>query len=135
MLPPNWEEAIIGHPKATNGWAFAGYLDKDNLSVWGTGPFVDMVRLSPGSARPYPIRIGDTVAPNKPIPQTVIDYRTKKFENVLVPPPQMRGAIRPDDDYTGAKSEKDKRYIVADVRVASFPGQDAVVWLRLTPAE
>ncbi|MBN8899851.1 MAG: hypothetical protein J0H19_25550 [Rhodospirillales bacterium] len=121
--------------KATNGWAFAGYLDKDHPSVWATGPFVDMVKLSAASERRYPIRIGDVVSPNKRISQTVVDFRTKKFENVLVPPPQMRSVIRPEDDYTGAKFEKNRKYTVADVEVASFPGHDAVVWLRLTPAE
>lgn len=118
---------------ATNGWAWAGYLDKHDTQAWATGPFVTLVRKSGGLQREYPLRSGDIVSPNKDLPQVIVDYRTRKNDNVLVAPSSRRAAIQPADDYTGAKFKAGNSYLVADVAVNAFRDHDFVVWLRLIP--
>ena len=63
-LPDQVQEALIrllplGEAKASNGWAWAGYLDKDNVQAWAMGPFVTVLKRSEAAERRYPLRIGD----------------------------------------------------------------------------
>jgi hypothetical protein len=120
---------------ATNGWAWAGYLDKDDPHIWSVGPFVDIESYSGSSDRPFPIRTGDVVRPKKDIPQVIVGYKSIGTENVLHAPPGLTDVINPDRDYTGLQYEATKTYLVNDVQVWGSTGMDPVMWLRLTPGD
>jgi pimeloyl-ACP methyl ester carboxylesterase len=130
-LPP----PPIPVPPPDNGWAWVGYLDPANPQLWATGPFVEVIQVSEAADRPYPIRTGDIVRPLKELDQVIVDWATKKAENVLIPPPKLTFAIDPEDDFTGKKLMPSSTFLVMDVQVWRAGNGDPVVWLRLVPGE
>ena len=139
-LPDQVQAALIsllpfGDTKTSNGWAWAGTLDKDNVQTWAIGPFVTIIRMSDAAGRGNPLKSGDVVTPKMDIPQTIIDFKTRKNDNVLIAPTRLRTVIHPDSDYTGMKFKAGQKYTVVDVVVASVPDSNPVVWLRLITAD
>ncbi|SRR5260221_14377649 len=131
-LPTRHDAARPNLPE--NGWVFAGYLDKGNLSVWSTDERVRIVRVSKAVDRPYPIRIGDVVRPLRPLPQVIVDYRTLGTQNQLTAPWKLTEVIRKSEDFTGKLLTPDTDYEVLDVAVSQLPDHDYAVWLRVAPS-
>lgn len=137
-LPASWVKyiAIILHldldQRPTNGWAFVGYLDQNDLNSFATPVKIEMVTASPAT-RQFPFRIGDVIRALSDMPQVIVDHRDHGTANVLIEPPRLRNEIIPASDYTGLKFQKGQEYEIADVKVAAYPMQDAAMWVRLVP--
>ena len=114
------------------GWVFAGYVDRADELTWASDQRVTLIKPSAAGQREHVFRNGDIIQPLKPVPQVIVDYRTRNTQNQLTPPWQVTEVIRKADDFTGQVYGTETRLEVMDVSVSQLPDQDFAVWLRVS---
>ena len=134
-LPTEWTAGFARlfdrTPRATEGWANVGTLDPSDRHRWSHVD-IDVVEMSGGSARPYPVRAGDIVRPRIGLRQWIVGYAEHGTRDILIAP-TLDDYRTAKQNLTGATYAAGEKFEVAEVSVMSVSGQDDIVWLRLIP--
>jgi hypothetical protein len=117
------------------GWAFAGYVDRNDEFRWASPARVRLVEASGATDREHIFRVGDVVRPLEPVHQVIADYRTAGTLHQMEAPWMVTEEIRKKEDWTGRVYDTRTDLEVLDVSVSQYPGLDFAVWLRVQPID